>query len=324
MAVSPSRRDIAVNGVRLRVTEAGPDSGPLVLLCHGWPETALSWRHQIPALAAAGWRVAAPDLRGFGESEAPAPVEDYTVLHIAGDLVGLVQALGATQAVIIGHDWGANIAWTCATLRPDVFRAVAALSVPHRPRPPAPPVRSLMAAGRSRFYWCYFQAPGVAEAEFERDPDDTLRRILGGLRAQDGPVDPNEVLMLPEGGGFLDMLRRPERLPDWLAEEDLARMVAAYRASGFRGGLNLYRNIDRNWSLTAAWEGATIRQPSFFLAGSRDPVILGPMGRGALEGMARRLPGLRGSVLLDGAGHWVQQERPREVTEALLGFLAGL
>jgi pimeloyl-ACP methyl ester carboxylesterase len=322
MTAPAATRDIAVNGIRLSVTEAG--EGPLVLLCHGWPELAHAWRHQIPALAAAGYRVAAPDMRGFGRSEAPAEQDAYSILHLVGDMVGLVQALGATEAVIVGHDWGASVAWHAALLRPDLFRAVAALSVPFRSRGPAAPVQALIAAGRSRFYWVYFQDPGRAEAEFEADPEETLRRILGGLSATDGPRDPNEVLMLPEGGGFLDMLRRPEALPAWLSQEDLATMATAFRASGFRGGLNYYRNLDRNWALTAPWVGASVRQPALFVAGRRDPVILSPFGRQAMEAMPRHVPGLRRSVLIEGAGHWIQQERPAEVTAALLDFLGEL
>ena len=319
-------REYAANGLRLHVTEAGEAGRPLVLLCHGWPEMAFSWRHQIPALAATGFRAAAPDMRGFGRSEAPEDAAAYSILHLVGDMVGLVAALGERQAVVVGHDWGANVAWHCALLRPDLFRAVAALSVPFRARAPAPPVRSLIAAGRNRFYWVYFQQPGVAEAEFERDPDDTLRRVLGGLSAEQGaPRDPGEVLMLPAGGGgFLDMLRRPDRLPDWLPEADLAVMVEAFRRTGFRGGLNYYRNLDRNWELTGPWEGAAIRQPALFLAGTRDPVILGPLGRAALEAMPSRVPGLRRSLLVEGAGHWIQQEKPAEVTAVLLDFLAAL
>ena len=320
--MTTTTRVIAANGITLQVTEAGSADRPLLLLCHGWPELALSWRHQIAPLAEAGWRVAAPDLRGFGGSSAPAETGAYTLLHTVGDVVALVQALGAERAVIVGHDWGASLAWTAALLRPDLFPAVAALSVPFRPRGPAPPVRSLVEAGRTRFYWVYFQEPGVAEAEFERDPDDTLRRILGGLGTR--PAEPSEVLMLPEEGGFLDLVRRPERLPDWLPEADLSAMVAAYRRTGFRGGLNWYRNIDRNWELLAPWQGAVIRQPALFVAGTRDPVILSSFGRLALEAMPRTVPGLRRSLLIEGAGHWIQQERPAEVTTALLDFLRGL
>jgi pimeloyl-ACP methyl ester carboxylesterase len=313
-------RDVSVNGVRLRVTEQG--EGPLVLLCHGWPELAFSWRKQLPALAEAGFRAVAPDMRGFGASEAPADVSAYTVLHTVGDMVGLVGALGCSQAVIVGHDWGATVAWTAAMLRPDVFTAVAAMSVPHRARGPAAPLSMLRAAGVTRLYWQYFQEPGVAEAEFERDVAHTMRCILAGgfARAEEGALP----LTLAEGGGFLDIIRPPEALPAWLAQDELATMIEAYRSSGFRGGLNWYRNIDRNWELTAAWQGCLIRQPALFVAGDRDMTIAGPIGASSLKRMPESVPGLRRSVMLEGAGHWIQQERPEEVNAALIEFLRGL
>lgn len=316
-----TQRDIVVNGVRLRVTEQG--DGPLVLLCHGWPELAYSWRHQLPALAAAGYRVVAPDLRGFGGSDAPPEVEAYSVLHLAGDMVGLVAALDAAEAVIVGHDLGATVAWTSALLRPDIFRAVAALSVPFRARGAVPPLAAVRAAGLHNFYWLYFQQPGVAEAEFERDVAATLRRILGAAGGS-RPGDGGQALMLPEGGGFLDLAPEPVALPDWLAEAELAVLVDAYRRTGFRGGLNYYRNFDRNWELLAPWQGALVRQPALFVAGTRDAVITSPMGRPALEALPRTVPGLRRTVLLEGASHWIQQERPGEVNAALTGFLAEL
>jgi pimeloyl-ACP methyl ester carboxylesterase len=312
-------RDAEVNGVRLSVTEQG--EGPLVLLCHGWPEIAHSWRHQMPALAAAGFHAAAPDMRGFGASDAPAEISAYSILHLVGDAVGLVSALGHSQAVIVGHDWGAPVAWTSAMLRPDVFTAVVGMSVPHRSRGPAPPMATLRAAGIERFYWQYFQEPGVAERELEADPARTMRRILaGGFGPRAGGVP----MMLPEGGGFLDTLTDPERLPGWLDEEALAVMARAYEASGFRGGLNYYRNLDRNWELTAAWDGALIRQPALFVAGSKDAVITGMIGAGALKHLPKAVPGLRRSLILEGAGHWIQQERAVEVNAALLEFLADL
>ncbi len=316
-----TQRDIAVNGVRLRVTEQG--EGPLVLLCHGWPELAHSWRSQLPALAAAGYHAVAPDMRGFGASDAPEDVQAYTMLHLVGDLVGLVAALGAHEAVIVGHDWGANVAWHCALLRPDLFRAVAALSVPYRGRGTAAPLAMLRAAGLHDFYWLYFQQPGVAEAEFERDPAATLRRILGA-RGFGRSGDASRALMIPAGGGFLDLAPDPVQLPSWLDEADLAVMVDAYRRSGFRGGLNYYRNLDRNWELLAPWQGATIRQPALFIAGTRDAVIASDIGRRGLEAHPKTVPGLRRTVMIEGAGHWIQQERPQEVNAALLRFLTGL
>lgn len=321
----PTPRDMQANGVRLSVVDEG--RGPLVLLCHGWPELAFSWRHQIAPLASAGFRVLAPDLRGFGRSDAPDDIAAYSVLDMVGDLVSLVAAAGEERAVIVGHDWGATIAWTAALLRPDLFRAVAALSVPFRPRGPAPPVAALRAAGRHDFYWVYFQEPGVAEAEFERDPAATIRRLLywgsgdappGGRRSEAG------LLGVQPGGGFLDGATDPAALPAWLDPAALEHHVAEYRRTGFRGGLNLYRNLDRNWALLAPWQGARVRPPALFVAGTRDAVIRAPLGRAALDAMPGWVPNLRRTVLIEGAGHWIQQERPAEVTAALLEFLQGL
>lgn len=316
-----TRRDVAANGIRLQVTEQG--TGPLVLLCHGWPESARSWRHQLPALAAAGYRVVAPDMRGYGGSDAPEAADAYSLLHLVGDMVGLVAALDEREAVVVGHDWGATVAWTCALLRPDLFRAVAAMSVPHRPRGPAPPLAALRAAGLHNFYWLYFQQPGVAEAEFERDPAATLRRILGAI-GSGRPRDPGQVLTLPEGGGFLDLAPEPVPRPDWLPDAELAAMADTFRRTGFRGGLNYYRNIDRNWELLAPWQGAPIRQPALFIAGQSDPVIATPAGRKALEALPQAVPNLRRTVMVEGAGHWIQQERPDEVNAALIAFLRAL
>jgi pimeloyl-ACP methyl ester carboxylesterase len=252
-------RDLICNGVRLHVAEQG--EGPLVLLCHGWPELWFSWRRQLPALAAVGCHAVAPDMRGFGRSDAPADTGAYNIMQLVGDMVALVAALGEKQAVIVGHDWGAPVAWHAALFRPDLFRAVAALSVPYRARGPAPPVASLRAAGMHRFYWVYFQEPGVAEAEFERDVAETMRRILATPGPAVPPRSPDQVLVLPEQGGFLDMMRPAETLPAWLGEDDLAVMVGEYHRTGFRGGLNYYRNLDRNWELTAPWQDAVVTAP---------------------------------------------------------------
>ena len=320
---------LSVNDIHLHVAEQGPagEDAPLVLLVHGWPELSHAWRHQIGALAAAGYHVIAPDMRGFGRSDCPAEVADYDIMHLVGDLVALVAAAGKRQAVVVGHDWGANIAWQAVLFRPDVFRAVACLSVPFRPRSPAPPLRMLRATGQTGFYWLYFQQPGVAEAEFERDPAETLRRILFSGSGAAPPRNAGSAgagLLTVGEGGFLAHTVNPEVLPPWLTEADLHHLAAEYRHSGFRGGLNYYRNIDRNWELTAPWQGATIRQPALYIGGTRDPVIRTPMGQASLEQMPRHVPGLRNSILLEGAGHWLQQERPGQVNQALLGFLGGL
>jgi pimeloyl-ACP methyl ester carboxylesterase len=309
----PSSRTISANGIELFVLEQG--QGPLVVLCHGWPELSYSWRHQIPAIAAAGFHVVAPDMRGFGRSSAPAEIAAYSIFDNVGDMVALVTALGEKQAVIVGHDWGAPVAWHAAMFRPDMFTKVAGLSVPPPFRGRGRPLESLREGGITDFYWQYFQTPGVAEAEFERDVALTMRQVLGR-----GVSDP-AALHVTEGKGFLGNIKPVVKLPDWLSEVDIAYFAEAYRKSGFRGGLNWYRNLDRNWELTAPWQGAQIYQPSLFVAGSNDSVITGLIGAKRVNELERVLPNLRQKLIIDGAGHWVQQERPDEVNAALIGFL---
>jgi len=308
---------LTVNGIQMHVAEQG--SGPLLLLCHGWPELWYSWRHQIPVLAQAGYRVVAPDLRGFGATEAPADANAYSILHMVGDMVALVAALGEKHAVIVGHDWGAPIAWTTAMMRPDMFPAVVAMSVPHRPRSNDAPLKLLRQAGLQNFYWIYFQTPGVAEAEFERDVPTTMRKLLYGISGN-APVDRENPMIVPEGTGFLDRLAVPERLPQWLRDADIDTFAREYQRTGFRGGLNLYRNLDRNWELTAPWHDAQVHQPALFIAGTRDPVIAGQRGTVAIDQMSRAVPNVK-KVMIEGAGHWIQQERAAEVNAALLQFL---
>jgi pimeloyl-ACP methyl ester carboxylesterase len=287
-----------------------------VLLCHGWPELSYSWRHQIPAIAEAGFHVVAPDMRGFGRTTAPAEIDAYSIFDTVGDMVGLVAALGEKQAVIVGHDWGAPVAWHAALFRPDLFTAVAGLSVPPPFRGRGRPLATLRENGVTNFYWQYFQTPGVAEAEFERDVPLTMRTLLGR-----GFSDPSASLFIADGKGFLGDASATGLLPDWLGEADLAFFSEAYRKSGFRGGLNWYRNIDRNWDLTAPWQGAQIHQPSLFIAGSKDSVITGLIGAKRVGDMERVLPNLRRKLIIDGAGHWIQQERAAEVNAALIAFL---
>ena len=309
----PSSRTIAANGIDIFLLEQG--EGPLVLLCHGWPELSYSWRRQIPAIAAAGFHVVAPDMRGFGRTSAPADIGAYTIFDNVGDMVALVAALGKTRAVIVGHDWGAPVAWHAALFRPDVFTAVAGMSVPPPSRGPARPLDTLLKSGVTNFYWQYFQTPGVAEREFERDVGSTMRTLLGR-----GFSDTASPLFIADGKGFLGDVDPARPLPNWLSDDDLTYLSNAYRKSGFSGGLNWYRNIDRNWELTAPWHGAKIHQPSLFIAGSRDAVVTGFGAKGVAE-MERVLPNLRQKLIIDGAGHWIQQERPDEVNAALVGFL---
>lgn len=310
----PSSRTIAANGIDIFLLEQG--EGPLVVLCHGWPELSYSWRHQIPAIAAAGFRVVAPDMRGFGRTSAPADIGAYSIFDLVGDMVALVAALEEKQAVIIGHDWGAPVAWHAALFRPDVFTAVAGMSVPPPFRGRGRPLDILRESGITNFYWQYFQTPGVAEVEFERDVDLTMRTLLGR-----GFSDPAASLFIEDGKGFLRDASAGRPLPDWLSETDLAHFSDAYKKSGFRGGLNWYRNIDRNWDLTAPWQGAQIHQPSLFIAGSKDSVITGLIGAKRVADMERVLPRLSQKLILEGAGHWVQQERADEVNAALIAFL---
>jgi pimeloyl-ACP methyl ester carboxylesterase len=326
-----THRFIETNGIRMHIAEQG--SGPLVLLCHGFPELWYSWRHQLRALAEAGYHAVAPDMRGFGQTDRPAPVDQYTLLHSIGDMVGLLDALGEAQAVIAGHDWGAPIAWQAACLRPDRFRAVAGLSVPYNERGPARPTSLMPQTDDAVFYQLYLQTPDVPEAEMEHDLPRYLRGVLysnsgdGPLRDR-GPTERPDIGMVPRKGGLTSRMRShmvvPTDLPPWLTEADLAYYTAEFTRTGFRGGLNWYRNIDRNWELFAAFAGAKIMVPALFIVGDRD-LTLGFRGRSeAMENLAKIIPYLRETVILPGCGHWTQQECPDAVNAALIKFLNGL
>ena len=274
----------------MRVAEAG--SGPLVILCHGFPETSYSWRHQLPALAAAGFHAVAPDLRGYGGSEAPGRVEDYTLLHLVGDALALLDALGDEQAVIAGHDWGAPLAWHAALLRPDRFRAVIGLSVPYRPRGTARPTSLMPQTADAQFYQLYFQTPGVPEAELERDVRGTLRRLLywasGDAPPTSGAGGP--VGMVRRSGGLLDGMSDPELLPPWLTERDVDAYAVEFARTGFRGPLNWYRNIDRNWELSAPFAGARVTVPALYVVGDRDLVVRFPGMDKLIAALPRYVP----------------------------------
>ncbi len=319
-AGGPTLHDVDTGGARLRVAVQG--EGPLVLLCHGFPESWRSWRHQLAALAAAGFRAAAPDMRGYGGSDAPADPSQYTQLHVVGDLVGLVQALGETEAVIVGHDWGAPSAWHAALLRPDLFRAVVGMSVAYSP-PAAIDLLTLMEQrGVTTFYMQHFAKPGVAEAELEADAAASIRRITWSLSGD----HPGGVAgILPPGAGFLDLTSEPPAgLPAWWDAADIAAVGDEFARTGFRGALNWYRAMRLNTALLAPWRGCPIRQPSMFIAGTNDDVLRFPGTRERLQRLPEVLPGLRGQHLLEGAGHWIQRERAEEVSRLLVDFVRGL
>jgi pimeloyl-ACP methyl ester carboxylesterase len=315
-----NHRFVETNGIRMHVAEAG--EGPLVVLCHGFPESWYSWRHQLTALAEAGFHAVAPDQRGYGQTDRPTEIEKYTQIHLVGDILGLLDALDEQTAVIVGHDWGAPVAWNSALLRPDRFPAVVGLSVPYAPRGAIKPTDGMKAAfGDNFFYILYFQEPGKAEAELEADPRRTQRTLLysasGNRPRPETPPAP-----LPKTAGFLDAMEDPAELPSWLTESDLDFVSSEFERTGFTGGLNWYRCIDRTWELMAPFHGQKIHVPSLFVAGDRDGVIaMNPAGYEQLE---THIPRLRKKVLLPGVGHWTQQEAPDEVNRELIAFLKQL
>jgi pimeloyl-ACP methyl ester carboxylesterase len=299
---APSVEQIDTGELSLRVTLAGPQDGPPVVLLHGFPELAYSWRHQLPALAGAGYRVIAPDVRGHGGSDAPEPVEAYDILRLTGDVVALLDVLGIERSVVIGHDWGADTAWKTAWIHPERISAVGGLSVPYVPRAPAPPLDIMRRHLGEDFYIVWFQEPGVADAALARDVRRTLATpaVWDAAWAADTDDDPPT--------------------PRWLGDEALAVYVREYERTGFTPGLNLYRNIDRNWRITEPYDERRIEQPALYLAGSRDPAARF-MPPAVMDG---HVTDLRESVIVEGAGHWVQQQRPDEVNAALLRFLRSL
>jgi len=320
-------RVVETNGIRLHMAESG--TGPLVVLCHGFPESWYSWRHQLGALAEAGFHVVAPDMRGYGQTQRPEEIDQYTLLHLVGDMVGLLDALNADTAVIVGHDWGAPVAWHAALFRPDRFRGVVGLSVPFTPRGRVRPTNIMPQTDDAFFYQLYFQTPGVAEAEFERDVRLSIRSLLYSASG-DAPRQENrattgeQVGMVPRRGGFLSRLTNPASLPGWLTEADVNFYVSEFTRTGFRGGLNWYRNIDRNWELLAPVAGARVTTPALYIAGDRDLVVAFRGMDQIIANLSKFVPQLRRTLLLPGCGHWTQQERAPEVNQAMIDFIRGL
>jgi len=316
---------VTTNGIKLHYVEQG--SGPLVVLCHGWPESWYSWRHQIPALAAAGFRAVAPDQRGYGQTEAPEAIDSYNILSLVGDMVGLVGGLKESRAIIVGHDWGAPVAWHSSLLRPDIFRACALLSVPYMPRGPIRPSigwKALEGTDKN-FYQSYFQEPGRVEKELEADPRRSMAMMLYGASG-DPPPEERWQFLFPRSKKFIESGVVPKKLPAWLKEADLEFFAAEFKRAGFRGGINWYRNFDRNWELTGFLDGAKLRQPSLFAVGEHDVVItmLAMIGGDARKIVAASMPDCRTIKIIPGAGHWIQQERPQQINQLLVDFAKGL
>ena len=309
-------RTLQTNGVDLHVLDAG--DGVPVVLAHGFPELAYSWRHQIPALAAAGYRVLAPDQRGYGRSSRPEAIEDYDILHLAGDLIALVDDLGEERAVFVGHDWGSIIVWQLAQLYPERVAGVVGMSVPFVPRPPMPPVQLMrQALGDAFFYMLYFQEPGVADANLAQDARTTMTRMLAGFRTSDD-ASAAVIMFAPDPEkGFVERLPDVDTLPDWLSQAELDHYVEEFSRTGFTGGINWYRNLDRNWELTPQLADGRVTVPSLFISGRLDPVLL----MASPDAAVGFLDDHRGNVFVDDAGHWVQQEKPEEVNAALVSFL---
>ena len=314
-----THRFVETNGIRMHIAEAG--TGPLVVLCHGWPESWYSWRHQIEALAKAGFHAVAPDMRGYGQTDKPDAIDSHTLFHLTGDIIGLVQALGEKQATVIGHDWGAPVAWHCALFRPDIFRNVVGLSVPYRPRGSVKPSTAWPSTDDAEFYQSYFQRPGEAEAEFDKDVRNTILLTLLGASGDASRADPAMQGMVPRKGGWLAGKTPPTTLPGWIRDADIDFYASEFKRAGFSGGLNWYRNIDRNWELTAPWTGATVNARALYVVGDRDLVYRFRGMDQLVPNLRQFVPNLQDTIILAGCGHWTQQERAQEVNEAILAFL---
>jgi pimeloyl-ACP methyl ester carboxylesterase len=314
-----TRRIAVSDDVHLEVTEAGNRGDPVVVLAHGFPELAYSWRHQIPVLAAAGYHVLAPDQRGYGGSSQPSAITDYDIVSLCGDIVAILDDVDAERGVIVGHDWGSIVAWNAPLIYPDRFAGVVGLSGPPTPRPSAPPTETWRRRfGDTYFYMQFFQEPGVADADLSRDIASLLRRLLGA-----GATGERSALAAVFGPGpdsYADRLPEVDTLPHWLSQSELDHYTEVFTRTGFTGALNWYRNFDRNWKLSADFPASTIAVPSLFIAGSADLAL----GFNSSKRVREVVTGPYREVIVEGAGHWIQQERPDEINAHLLEFLSAV
>ncbi|KAG6518518.1 hypothetical protein ZIOFF_021993 [Zingiber officinale] len=330
-----SHRMVPVNGINLHVAEKG-DGPDVVLLLHGFPELCYSWRHQIAALSALGYHAVAPDLRGFGDSDVPADPSAYTMFHVVGDLVALIESLGQDKVFVVGHDWGAMVAWCLCMFRPDKVRALVNMSVAFRPRIPGlKPVEALRAAFGDDYYICAFQKndkyspekgriaiayllfmePGRTEAEFARlSTSLVIKKFL--TYHDPGPA------IVPKENGFGTAPEQDVALPSWLSEEDINYYASKFEKSGFTGGLNYYRALDLNWELTAPWTGVQIKVPVKFIVGDQDLAFHFPGVQDYIHngGFKRDVPLLEALVVMEGVGHFINQEKPQEISNLIIEF----
>jgi pimeloyl-ACP methyl ester carboxylesterase len=317
-----THEQVRANGIELHVAVAGPADGPPVVLCHGFPELWYSWRHQLGALGDAGYRVLAPDLRGYGGSSAPSDVAAYGSDELTGDLCGLLDHYGYEHAAFSGHDWGAMVVWELGRLHPERVSAIYNMSVPYSNASGPPTAIFKHIYGDKFFYMLYFQEVGPPEAEFDADPRRYVRTMLyaaGGEGMAGGRPAPADA---PAAGTkFLDILGPgPDVLPAWISEHDVDVYTEGLTRHGLFGPVSFYRNLDANWGRAKDLPASLYTMPTGFLTGSLDPVVF--MQPGAIDAMAATLPDFRGGTVVEGAGHWVQQERPAETNAALLEFLA--
>ncbi len=313
-----NQRRVSTNGIELNIAEQG--EGPLVLMLHGFPESWYSWRHQIPAVASAGFHAVAPDMRGYGKSDKPADISTYNQVEVTNDIIGLISSLGYKTAIVFGHDWGAPTAWSCALHHPDKVTAVGVLSVPFSPRAPAPPLDMMKEIFKDMFFYqLYFQEPGVAEKEWETNVRVNLRKFYHiGSGAFDAG---NFIAPKSPDSDLLSDMEDPGTLGTWCTESDLDFYTTEFEQSGFRGPLNYYRNHNLTWSLT---EGGPekITQPALFVAGGKDGVIM--LAADALKNMPRYVTNLKVNQLIPGIGHWTQQEAPAEVNTLMIDFITSV
>ncbi|KAG6487974.1 epoxide hydrolase A-like [Zingiber officinale] len=310
-----SHRTLPVNGINMHIAEKG--EGPVVILIHGFPELWYSWRHQILSLAARGYHAVAPDLRGYGDSEAPPSTASYSILHIVGDIVALIDAVSEDQVFVVGHDWGAIVAWWLCVLRPDKVKALVNLSVPYNPRnPKLKTVDGIRAIFGEDHYICRFQEQGAIEAEFEQIGTATLFKKVLTYRTPAAWIIPKEI-------GFANSIEAPAGLPSWLTEEDIDYFASKFEKSGFTGGLNYYRCMNLSWELTAPWTGVQVKVPTKFIIGDLDLTYHTPGAQDYIhKGVFKKLvPLLEDVVVMEGVGHFINQEKPHEISDLIYDFI---